>query len=119
MIWENGIEICIISYMKRVTSSGSMHDTGCLGLVHWDCEPQGVGCGQKAPRKKKKILNRDQETLYEEDVAQSGVRVFEKQSRIHRERVESKEQRNPEHEGFLTTCRGDGRSYQGPVEYYN
>ena len=36
MIWENGIEIRIISYMKRVTSPGSMHDTGCLGLVHWD-----------------------------------------------------------------------------------
>ena len=34
MIWENGIEIHIISYMKRVTSPGSMHDTGCLGLVH-------------------------------------------------------------------------------------
>ena len=32
---ENGIEICV-SYMKRVTSPGSMHDTGCLGLVHWD-----------------------------------------------------------------------------------
>ena len=27
MIWENGIEICIISYMKRVASPGSMHDT--------------------------------------------------------------------------------------------
>ena len=36
LIWENGIEICIRSYMKRVTSPGSMHDTGCLGLVHWD-----------------------------------------------------------------------------------
>ena len=36
MIWENGIEICIISYMKQVTSPDSMHDTGCLGLVHWD-----------------------------------------------------------------------------------
>ena len=34
MIWENGIETCIISYMKRVTSPGSMHDTGCSGLVH-------------------------------------------------------------------------------------
>ena len=34
MIWENGIEICVISYMKRITSPGSMHDTGCLGLVH-------------------------------------------------------------------------------------
>ena len=36
MIWENGIETCIISYMKRIASPGLMHDTGCLGLVHWD-----------------------------------------------------------------------------------
>ena len=40
MIWENGIETCIISYMKRIASPGSMHDTGCLGLVHWD-DPGG------------------------------------------------------------------------------
>ena len=40
MIWENGIETYIISYMKRVTSPGLMHDTGCLGLVHWD-DPEG------------------------------------------------------------------------------
>jgi len=40
MIWENGMEICIISYMKRVDSPGLMHDTGCLGLVHWDY-PEG------------------------------------------------------------------------------
>ena len=40
MIWENGIEICIISYMKRVTSPSSMQDTGCLGLVYWD-DPEG------------------------------------------------------------------------------
>ena len=26
--------------MKRVTSPGSMHDTGCLGLVLWD-DPEG------------------------------------------------------------------------------
>ena len=39
-IWENGIETCIISCMKRVASPGSMHDTGCLGLVHWD-DPEG------------------------------------------------------------------------------
>ena len=39
-IWENGIEIRIISYMERVASPGSMHDTGCLGLVHWD-DPEG------------------------------------------------------------------------------
>ena len=36
MIWENGIETCIISYVKRIVSPGSMHDTGCLGLVHLD-----------------------------------------------------------------------------------
>ena len=40
MIWENGIETCIMSYMKRVTSPGSMYDTGCLGLLHWD-DPEG------------------------------------------------------------------------------
>ena len=40
MIWENGIETCIISYKKRIASSGSMQDTGCLGLVHWD-DPEG------------------------------------------------------------------------------
>ena len=40
MIWENGTETCIISYMKRVASPGSMDDTGCLGLVHWD-DPEG------------------------------------------------------------------------------
>ena len=40
MIWENGIEICTISYMKRIASPGSMHDTGCLRLVHWD-DPEG------------------------------------------------------------------------------
>ena len=39
MIWENGIEICIIC-VKRITSPGSMHDTECLGLVHWD-DPEG------------------------------------------------------------------------------
>ena len=39
-ILENGIETCIISCMKRVASPGSMHDTGCLGLVHWD-DPEG------------------------------------------------------------------------------
>ena len=39
-IWENGIETCKISCMKRVGSPGSMHDTGCLGLVHWD-DPEG------------------------------------------------------------------------------
>ena len=40
MIWENGIETCVISYMKQIASPGSMHDTGCLWLVHWD-DPEG------------------------------------------------------------------------------
>ena len=40
MIWGNGIETCIIIYMKRIASPGSMQDTGCLGLVHWD-DPEG------------------------------------------------------------------------------
>ena len=40
MIWENGIETCIISYKKRITSPVSMQVTGCLGLVHWD-DPEG------------------------------------------------------------------------------
>ena len=48
MIWENGIETCIISYKKRIASPGSKQDTGCLGLVHWD-DPEGwdgVGGGK-------------------------------------------------------------------------
>ena len=49
MIWENGIETCIISYMKRIASPGSMYDIGCLGLVHWDdperCYGEGGGRG--------------------------------------------------------------------------
>ena len=40
VIWENGIETCIISYMKRITSPGPMQDTGCLRSVHWD-DPEG------------------------------------------------------------------------------
>ena len=40
MIWENGIETCKLSYVNRIASPGSMHDTGCSGLVHWD-DPEG------------------------------------------------------------------------------
>ena len=40
MILENDIETYIISCKKRITSLGSMHDTGCLGLVHWN-DPEG------------------------------------------------------------------------------
>ena len=34
MLWENGIKTYIISYKKRIASSGSMQDTGSLGMVH-------------------------------------------------------------------------------------
>jgi len=40
MIWENGIETCIISYKKQIASPGSMQDIRRLGLVHWD-DPEG------------------------------------------------------------------------------
>ena len=33
VIWENGIETCIISYMTNC-QPGSMHDTECLDLDH-------------------------------------------------------------------------------------
>ena len=40
IVWENGIETCMLSYVKWIASPGLMHDTGCLGLVHWD-DPEG------------------------------------------------------------------------------
>ena len=45
MIWENGIETCIISYKKLITSLGSMQDTRCLGRVHWDDPERWYGEG--------------------------------------------------------------------------
>ena len=45
MIWENGIETCKLPYVKWITSPGSMHDTGCLGLVHWDDSEGWDGMG--------------------------------------------------------------------------
>ena len=40
LIWENVTDTCKLSYVKRIASAGSMHDTGCLELVHWD-DPEG------------------------------------------------------------------------------
>ena len=40
MIWENGTEMYILSYVKWIASPGSMHGTGCSGLVHWG-DPEG------------------------------------------------------------------------------
>ena len=39
---------CILSYVKQIASPGSMHETGCSGLVSWD-DPEGwdgEGCGR-------------------------------------------------------------------------
>ena len=35
MIWENSIEACILSHVKQIAIPGSIHETGCSGLVHW------------------------------------------------------------------------------------
>ena len=40
MIWENDIETCMLSYVKEIASPGSLHETGCSGLMHWD-DPEG------------------------------------------------------------------------------
>ena len=34
MIWENGIETCILSCKNQIASLCPMQDTACLGLVH-------------------------------------------------------------------------------------
>ena len=31
---------CFFSYVKRIANPGSMHDTGCSGLLHWN-DPEG------------------------------------------------------------------------------
>ena len=48
-ILESDIETCRISCKKRVASPGSMRNTGCLGLVHWD-DPEGW-CGEGGGRR--------------------------------------------------------------------
>ena len=48
MIWENGIETCILSCKNRITSLCLTQDTACLGMVHGD-DPErcyGVGGGR-------------------------------------------------------------------------
>ena len=42
-IWENGIETCKISCMKRDARPGLMHNTGCLGLVTGMTQRDGMG----------------------------------------------------------------------------
>ena len=44
---ENGIETCILSYVKWITSPGLMNETGCLGVMYWvdpeGCDGEGGG----------------------------------------------------------------------------
>ena len=42
-IWENSIETCIISCMKRVASPSSMHDTGAWGWCTGKTQRNGMG----------------------------------------------------------------------------
>ena len=45
MIWENGIETCILSVKIRIASLCSIQDIGCLGLVHGDDPERCYGEG--------------------------------------------------------------------------
>ena len=47
MIWENGIEACIISYVKRITSPGSIQNAWgwCTGMTWRDCTGRDVAAG--------------------------------------------------------------------------
>ena len=36
MIWENGIGTCILSYVKQIAGSSSMHEIGHSKPVLWD-----------------------------------------------------------------------------------
>ena len=43
MIGENGIETCIMSYMKGIASPGLMHNTGCRGWCTGMTHRDGTG----------------------------------------------------------------------------
>ena len=47
MIWGNGIETCIISYKKRITSPGSIQDAWgwCTGMTRREGMGREVGGG--------------------------------------------------------------------------
>ena len=47
MIWENGIETCILSYAKRIASPGSIQDAQgwCTGMTQRDGMGREVGGG--------------------------------------------------------------------------
>ena len=45
MIWENGIETCILSCKNQIASLCPTQDTACLGLVHGDDPERRYGEG--------------------------------------------------------------------------
>ena len=45
MIWEKSIGTSILSYVKWIASPGSVHETGCSGLLHWDDPEEWDGEG--------------------------------------------------------------------------
>ena len=49
MIWKNGIEICILPYVKLTASPGSMHETSargwCTGMTQSNEMGRKVGGG--------------------------------------------------------------------------
>ena len=45
MIWESGIETCILSCKKQIASLCLIQDTGCMGLVHGDDPERWYGKG--------------------------------------------------------------------------
>ena len=49
MIWENGMETCIISYKKRITSPGSIQDPWgwCIGMVQGGWWERDSGSGTR------------------------------------------------------------------------
>ena len=52
MILEGSVETCILSYVKQIAGPGSMHKTGCSGLVlcddleEWDGRREGGSKGR-------------------------------------------------------------------------
>ena len=43
MIWENGIETCILSSVKQIASTGWMHETSAQGWCTGKTQRDGMG----------------------------------------------------------------------------
>ena len=59
MIWENGIETCIISYKKRIASPGLIQDAWgwCTGMTRRDCMRREVGGGFRRGNMRMPVVN--------------------------------------------------------------